>query len=410
MIRLLPLALIAACNCTANIDATFESTPSEAQVCEAEQHAEVQAAKLRARDAVIDETLQVGAEVPEAGTQKVVISALDESTRVMTTITSSGTVDHDATGGSNQITHLWLQATGGYDTTTNNGVNRALEITAACSVTTGAGSCEDFGVISDAANGYSWYSSTGSMRQQGAVSFGPGAVDLGDNVVGMNLPGTAGTATQMTIGWAADSTPGNVNSGTGLAVKNAQNGVTVGGISIALDTTIAATIRGGLIMTRGASGGTGSGLSSGLVFAGGSGFPFVASAANELTLYDELGAGIVFGADNTGYTSAFRLTPKNHIAIDTSTGAPARSAGCTSGTGAAFVGNDIAMRLTTGSTSTACTLTFDETFTVIPICTVTPEAGAAMPTFTTSATAITMTVNASAATYNIHCIGQPGST
>jgi len=408
--RLFPLVLIAACNCTANIDATFESTPSEAEVCEVE-HVEMQTAKLRAKDAVIDDTLQVGPEVPEADTQRAVFSAIDNLTRVMVTIDSDSETNHNSGGGSNQITNLWLKATGGFDTTTQNGVNRALEIIAACSVDAGAGTCEDTAIIANATNGYSWRSETGTMRHDGPVQFGtgvsPSTVTLGANVQPFLLKGTNGTATQIHVGW--DSTPGNVNSGTSIAVKNAQAGVSTGGISVALDTSIsgASGVRGGLILTRGANGGLVSGLSSGLVFAGGTGYPFVASAANELTLYDELGAGIVFGADNTGYTSAFRLTPKNHLVVDTSTGAPTLTS-C--GTSPTITGNDMAFKLVTGSAATGCTITFKNSYTSAPICSWTPQGGTTLPTCSAAAGAITCSTAAASTTYNVMCIGVPGST
>lgn len=152
-----------------------------------------------------------------------------------------------------------------------------------------------------------------------------------------------------------------------------------------------------------------SGNTAGIAVAGGTGFPWVASAANEFNLYNQLGTSIFFGANNVSYVPAFKLTPKDHIAVE-ATGVPARDAGCDAGTGEALVGTDMAFKLTTGSTSTACTVTFANTWTSAPICTITREGGTTVPTFTVSATAVTFSVNASSAVYNVICIGVPGST
>ncbi len=359
------------------------------------------------RNLLAEGTAQFGPIAPDP-TQKIAISEVDNNTRVEVSITSDD-VDHDTTGGSNQLSSLWIRNNTGFDTTVNNGVARGLEITVACNVSSGPGTCEDTAVLANAKNGFSWYSTSGTMRQNGDVSFGPGAVRLGGNVEAFSLPGTAGAATQLTLGWRG-TTPGNVFSGVPIAVKNAQPGVSIAGIGLAMDTAITAGVRGGLIMSRGPGGGITTGLSSGLVFAGGTGYPFVASSPNELSLYDELGAGIVFGADNAGYTSAFRITPKNHLVVDPSTGTPGRSTDCHDGAGGALFGNDIAFKLRTGTSSSSCTVTFARSYSSPPICTITPEGGVAIPTFTTSATEIAMSVSAPAATYNVHCIGQPGST
>lgn len=67
---------------------------------------------------------------------------------------------------------------------------------------------------------------------------------------------------------------------------------------------------------------------------------------------------------------------------------------------------DVAGKYTTGGTATTCTITFATTFTTAPTCIVATEGAATQPTYTVSATAITVTVDIAQTTYNYVCIGR----
>lgn len=79
----------------------------------------------------------------------------------------------------------------------------------------------------------------------------------------------------------------------------------------------------------------------------------------------------------------------------------------TCGTAPSFTGTDNALRLTTGSAATTCTVTFGTAFVAIPACVITPQGAAVQPTYTVSITAISMTVDVASTVYNIICMG-PG--
>jgi len=79
----------------------------------------------------------------------------------------------------------------------------------------------------------------------------------------------------------------------------------------------------------------------------------------------------------------------------------------TCGTSPSFTGSDNALRLTTGSAATTCTVTFGTAFTTAPACVITPQGAAVQPTYTVSATAISMTVDVASTVYNIVCMS-PG--
>lgn len=95
-----------------------------------------------------------------------------------------------------------------------------------------------------------------------------------------------------------------------------------------------------------------------------------------------------------------------HINTNTRVGLPPVLTSC--GTAPSFTGSDTAMRLTTGSAATTCTITFGTAFVLQkPACVITPEGAAVQPTYTVSLTAISMTVDVASTIYNIICMG-PG--
>lgn len=76
--------------------------------------------------------------------------------------------------------------------------------------------------------------------------------------------------------------------------------------------------------------------------------------------------------------------------------------GC--GTSPSIAGNDSVGKLTTGSAATTCTVTFSLAYAVAPACVISAQGTATQPTFTTSTTAITITVDIASTVYNYICM------
>lgn len=178
---------------------------------------------------------------------------------------------------------------------------------------------------------YSFLSQNGDMRNDGACLFGTtvgtgvtvggGAVaaadtlqvnkavviapaqsvSLGLNVRPFTLPGTAVENPVVYAGRTVGSSQMQVST------KNTVAASATCGIEIACDTTVNAGARGGVFIVRGAAGGYASGNSGGLVVSAAAGFPFTTSAANDISVYNQLGGRIVFGADNAGFTPAMTI-------------------------------------------------------------------------------------------------------
>jgi hypothetical protein len=74
-------------------------------------------------------------------------------------------------------------------------------------------------------------------------------------------------------------------------------------------------------------------------------------------------------------------------------------------------GSDIAGKYTTGGTATTCTITFAKTYTNAPACLIHTEGNATQPTYTVSATAMTVTVDVAQTVYDYECfsIGAGGT-
>lgn len=362
-------------------------------------------------NAIITHQVQVGSVPVDPLQQTMLIHETTPNTQGELWIQSSDT-GHTGNAGNNEMISIVMRN----DTNFDNSVGSASANSSGVDIVvdsthTGSGSngltCT--AVRANAAcdagsSNYSLYSEHGVLRNFDPVSFGPGDVALGTNVDNFEIPGSPTTTARIGIGGLPSI------DGTQLQTKNTDPSSALAGLSVALDTTLNAGIRGGLVIHRGANGGYVSGLSGGLVLAGGAGFPFAGSQANETAMYNEFGASIVLGADNTGFTSWGRWTPSNHMVVDTGLGTPTLGAGCTSGTSSSIFGNDTAFKVLTGSTSTACTITFKKTYTAAPICTIRTDGSATQPTCSVSATAITCSTNQSATTYDFICIGQPSST
>lgn len=104
-----------------------------------------------------------------------------------------------------------------------------------------------------------------------------------------------------------------------------------------------------------------------------------------------------------GYDTNGAVYFPGHINSNTRVGLPPVLTSC--GTAPSFTGSDTALRLTTGSAATTCTVTFGVAHVTAPSCVITPQGAAVQPTYTVSATAIAMTVDVASTVYNIICMG-----
>jgi hypothetical protein len=75
------------------------------------------------------------------------------------------------------------------------------------------------------------------------------------------------------------------------------------------------------------------------------------------------------------------------------------------GTSPTITGNDTMGQYTTGSAATTCTLTFATAFANGTRCFVTPQGNLNFPTYTSSTTALTVTVDVASTVYNYLCFG-----
>lgn len=130
--------------------------------------------------------------------------------------------------------------------------------------------------------------------------------------------------------------------------------------------------------------------------------------AGGIALAQNITKGIQLSQDGTGpigYDTNGASYFPGHINSTARVGARPVLTSC--GTAPSFTGTDTALRLTTGSAATTCTITFGVPFVVAPACVITPEGAAVQPTYTSSITAIAMTVDVASTVYNIICMG-PG--
>lgn len=392
--------LLCACNCTASIDATI----SDEDECGA-----FATGKLRTKDIHIDETFQLGDEAP--GVHQIAkFSKVNPDTTVQTWIQSSGT-NHVGADGLNELVGLVIHNETHFDTSANPGIARGIEIMVDATKT-GAGALNSTAAQLNAVGGYAIYSEQGSLRLAGDVDFGPGAVRLGDNVRSITLSSDGTNTPRIVLGWPSGSPPSP--DGSSIFMKNNIAGVSVAGTRLALDTTVQAGIRGGFRISRGSGGGL-AGNDSGIAVSGGTGFPFLNSAANQFNVYDELGQGIVFGA-NTSFTPMWKMTPKDHFVnanVSNSAGTgrvPTKSASCDTGGSSSIIGSDFVVRWKMGASATACDITFIQPYTTaIPTCVVTGEGGAGVPTYTVALDKISVSTGVAGATYNAWCFGHLGS-
>jgi len=115
------------------------------------------------------------------------------------------------------------------------------------------------------------------------------------------------------------------------------------------------------------------------------------------------GAATFLGATFTwGSATTNTILNEGHLS------SPSRGGNCTSGTGSTITGNNNFITLTTGTTSTACTLSFaSPVFTNPPTCVVVAVNGSqqASTTYTTTSGTLQITASPNSATYHITCVG-----
>jgi len=111
--------------------------------------------------------------------------------------------------------------------------------------------------------------------------------------------------------------------------------------------------------------------------------------------------GIYFGTGRTGIARHLEggNTNANNVPVISACGTgPTLAAGST----------DFAGQYTTGTVTTTCTLTFGTAYAAAPTCMQSAQGSATQPTFTTSTTALTNSVDAVTTTYSYICIARQG--
>lgn len=127
--------------------------------------------------------------------------------------------------------------------------------------------------------------------------------------------------------------------------------------------------------------------------------------AGSFAIAQNITKGVQLSQDNTGpigVDASNNVYFPNKI-LSTRTTIPTLS---TCGTSPSVIGNDTVGKLTTGSAATTCTVTFSAAYNVAPACVVSAQGTATQPTFTTSTTALTMSVDIASTVYNYICMSQ----
>lgn len=203
-----------------------------------------------------------------------------------------------------------------------------------CSRSAGANALTNVAVFASASGGqnnYSFIGYTGFMQQNegaqfnvdvagvtigsGATSAGVGAFQvnanmtvedahtcsLGNNVANFIVPGSSSVTPRIILSGASAA------AGEQFVMKNTVAGSQTSGMSIGLDTTVDAGVRGGLFLWRGAGGGIGGANEAGFAFSAGSDF-LAGAAAGDLCIFNTTpGKKILFGSDGSGFTVGLSL-------------------------------------------------------------------------------------------------------
>lgn len=133
-------------------------------------------------------------------------------------------------------------------------------------------------------------------------------------------------------------------------------------------------------------------------------FTSTLGATNAVTVSGASGSLTVSGSGGTTLSGGNLLFSSATGHISTVGATTPTLTSCGSSPSPTINGSDVAGRYTTGGTATTCTITFAATYTNPPSCIVHAEGTATQPTYTVSATAITVSVDIAATVYDYHCI------
>lgn len=136
-------------------------------------------------------------------------------------------------------------------------------------------------------------------------------------------------------------------------------------------------------------------LPSALILAIVGGVALAQNVTKSVQLSQDSSGPIGFDTNSNTYFPNKFLFPKTASPVITSCG-----------TTPTIVGNDTVGKITTGSGATTCTITFTQAYAVAPACILAPQGNLNFPTYTTSTTAITATVDVASTVYNYICASQ----
>lgn len=366
--------------------------------------------------------IQIGSVPPTFNQAILTITGVNASQQDQISINASDTGHASpGIGIDNEELAVVIRNSSSFDTnSTGHAKSAGLDIAMEGTISAGVGNLENRGlnVISTCGGhpncaAWTFYgdSTDGTLFNRGPFDFSPSSEGkLGFHVQPFALVPTTPTLTvpQFDIGVAV------ATDGYNMHIRNTTIGVAAMGIALEGDTTVNPSVAPQFVIGRGAGGAlTNFSL---LCSDNGTASCLAAAAANDLVLANYgTGSSMWLAAKGdvhlgTTTVESTKLTTKGHWVQTTSTGTPGLSAACGTGGGQAIVGNDNRFEVITGAASTSCVITFVNTWTSKPICNITTEGGIALPTYTVSPTAVTITVNLNAGVYNADCQGQPGST
>lgn len=111
--------------------------------------------------------------------------------------------------------------------------------------------------------------------------------------------------------------------------------------------------------------------------------------------------GTVFNYENATFQKNLILQRK----LISTAGTPPAASSCGTSPTIASGSTDVAGSFTTGSGASACTITFSVAYANTPHCVVVAPSGAALPAFSASTTAMSLTTVAASTAYNYFCVG-----
>ena len=316
---------------------------------------------------------------------------------------------HVGTGGNNEEINVVIRNNTAFDTTANAGHASGIDVIADATIGVPGNALTNTAIAANAScpgggscTAFDYNSQFGIMRHDGPINFDSSPdVQLGVFVENFSVVPQAPLATtpQVDIGKAFST------DGYNLHTINTATGVANGGLFVQLDPTPDSGIRGGLTVDRNASA---TANNAGIIIAGGSGDPWIDSNANEWSMYSEIGP-IKFGTDQSFTSADVYLSVNGHWVQDVSRGPPSVDGVC-SAAGTTIVGNDNGFQVTTGGASTSCTFTFAKTWTLLPLCSITPVGQPVVPTCTPTATTVVCPTMLGSQVYTFSCQGRPGAT